>query len=97
VTGRDLQEALDAIRAALDAGDPIRAAEAAGRAASACAALSAAGARLGREEGQTVVEYALVMLLVAVALAGGVFVSPFRSGIADALGSIADAISTAGS
>ena len=60
-------------------------------------ASSGAPARLRREDGQTLVEYALVMLVVAVALAGGVFVSPFRSGIEDALGSIAEAISTAGS
>ena len=57
---------------------------------------SSGAARLGREDGQTLVEYALVMLVVAVALAGGVFVSPFRSGIEDALSGIADAIATAG-
>ena len=52
-------------------------------------------ARLGREEGQAFVEYAMVMLLVALALAAGAFVTPFRSGIESAFEAIGNALTGA--
>jgi Flp pilus assembly pilin Flp len=50
--------------------------------------------RLRREDGQAFVEYALVLLIVAVALtaAAGVFISPFRAAIVSAFTRISDAL-----
>jgi len=48
--------------------------------------------RLHREDGQTFVEYSLVLLLVAVALIAGTFIAPFRNALSNALGAIGDAI-----
>jgi Flp pilus assembly pilin Flp len=52
--------------------------------------------RLKREEGQAFVEYALVLLVVAVALtaAAGVFITPFRKAIVDAFTAISNALNT---
>ncbi len=47
------------------------------------------------EAGQTFVEYTLVILLVAVAIATGALVEPFREAIASGLGAIGDAINGA--
>jgi Flp pilus assembly pilin Flp len=58
-------------------------------------ATSGARALLRREDGQAFVEYAMVMLLVALALAAGTFVSPFRSAIEGAFTSIGDALNNA--
>jgi Flp pilus assembly pilin Flp len=58
-------------------------------------ASSGVRARLRGEEGQAFVEYAMVMLLVAIALAAGTFVSPFRTAIEGAFSSIGDALSNA--
>jgi Flp pilus assembly pilin Flp len=54
-------------------------------------------ARMRREEGQAFVEYALVLLLVAVFLTVGAatFISPFRNAITDAFTAIGNAISGA--
>ena len=49
-------------------------------------------ARLRREEGQAFVEYAMVMLLVAIALAAGAFVAPFRSSLQAAFEAIGNAL-----
>jgi len=54
-----------------------------------------ASARLRREEGQAFVEYAMVLLLVTVALAAGTFITPFRDAITGAFTSIGDAINNA--
>jgi Flp pilus assembly pilin Flp len=56
-----------------------------------------AGARawLEREEGQAFVEYAIVLLLVAVTLAAGAFVTPFRTALEGAFSSVGGAISGA--
>jgi Flp pilus assembly pilin Flp len=58
-------------------------------------ASSGARSLLRREDGQAFVEYAMVMLLVALALAAGTFVSPFRSAIEGAFTSIGDALNNA--
>ena len=58
-------------------------------------ASSGVRARLRREEGQAFVEYAMVMLIVAIALAAGTFVSPFRTAIEGAFSSIGDALNNA--
>jgi Flp pilus assembly pilin Flp len=52
--------------------------------------------RLKREEGQAFVEYALVLLVVAVALtaAAGVFITPFRAAIVSAFTAISNALTT---
>ena len=47
------------------------------------------------EGGQTFVEYTLVILLVAVAVATGTLVEPFREAIGNALTAIADALDDA--
>jgi Flp pilus assembly pilin Flp len=52
-------------------------------------------ARLRREEGQAFVEYALVMLLVGVALATGAFVGPFRSSLEAAFQAVQSALAKA--
>jgi Flp pilus assembly pilin Flp len=63
------------------------------------AALGSAGTRLRnggrREDGQTFVEYTLVILLVAVAVATGALVDPFRDAIGNALTAISDALDDA--
>jgi Flp pilus assembly pilin Flp len=51
--------------------------------------------RMRRQEGQAFVEYAMVLLLVAVALAAGAFVTPFRAALENAFGAIGGAISAA--
>jgi len=51
--------------------------------------------RLKREEGQAFVEYAMVLLLVTVALAAGTFITPFRDALKSAFQSIGDAINGA--
>jgi Flp pilus assembly pilin Flp len=51
-----------------------------------------ARARLGRQEGQAFVEYAMVLLLVTVALAAGTFITPFRNAISSAFTAIGNAI-----
>ena len=58
-------------------------------------ASSGVGARLRREEGQAFVEYAMVILLVTLALAAGTFVTPFRSGIESAFDGIGNALTAA--
>jgi Flp pilus assembly pilin Flp len=50
---------------------------------------------IGREGGQTFVEYTLVILLVAVAVATGALVDPFRDAIGNALTAISDALDDA--
>jgi len=51
--------------------------------------------RLKREEGQAFVEYAMVLLLVTVALAAGSFITPFRTAITNAFEAIGNAITGA--
>ena len=51
--------------------------------------------RLRREEGQAFVEYAMVLLLVTVALAAGTFITPFRTAITNAFEAIGNAITGA--
>jgi len=51
--------------------------------------------RLRREAGQAFVEYAMVLLLVTVALVVGTFVTPFRDAIASAFSAIGDALTGA--
>jgi Flp pilus assembly pilin Flp len=51
--------------------------------------------RLRRDEGQTFVEYTLVLLIVAVA-ATALFIDPVRNAITDAVGAIGDAFTDAG-
>ena len=58
-------------------------------------ASSGVRARLRREEGQAFVEYAMVMLLVALALAAGAFVDPFRTALESAFGAVAGAFASA--
>jgi Flp pilus assembly pilin Flp len=58
-------------------------------------AVRAMRGRLGREEGQTFVEYTLVILVVAVVLVTGAFVEPFRNAIEGAMDTIADTITGA--
>ncbi len=48
--------------------------------------------RLRREDGQAFVEYTLVILLIAVFIATGTLVEPFRNALDDALTAIATAI-----
>jgi Flp pilus assembly pilin Flp len=48
--------------------------------------------RLRRETGQAFVEYAMVLLLVTVALAAGAFITPFRDAITNAFQAIGNAI-----
>jgi Flp pilus assembly pilin Flp len=57
---------------------------------------SAAGKdRIRRQDGQAFVEYAMVLLLVTVALAAGAFVTPFRAAVENAFTAIGGAISSA--
>jgi Flp pilus assembly pilin Flp len=51
--------------------------------------------RLRREEGQAFVEYAMVLLIVAVAIGAGVFIDPFQKAINDAFSAIGTAIGKA--
>ena len=51
--------------------------------------------RLRREEGQAFVEYAMVLLIVAVAIGAGVFVTPFQQAITGAFNKISQVITTA--
>jgi Flp pilus assembly pilin Flp len=51
--------------------------------------------RLRREEGQSFVEYAMVLLLITVALAAASFITPFRTAIANAFEAIGNAITGA--
>lgn len=48
--------------------------------------------RLRRDEGQAFVEYTLVILLIAIAVATGALVDPFRNALSNALDAIATAI-----
>jgi Flp pilus assembly pilin Flp len=48
--------------------------------------------RLRREGGQTFVEYSLVLLLVAVVLVAGSFITPFRDALDRAFTAIGDMI-----
>ena len=59
-------------------------------------AASAGSNRLRREEGQTFVEYALVILLIAVAVSTLAAWGGLRTAIGDAVTSITDAITGAG-
>ena len=52
--------------------------------------------RFRREEGQAFVEYAMVLLLVTVALAAGAFITPFRDALESAFTRIGDAITGSG-
>lgn len=51
--------------------------------------------RLRQEEGQAFVEYAMVLLLVAIALAATTFVTPFRNALETAFSSVGTAIDDA--
>jgi len=51
--------------------------------------------RVRREDGQAFVEYAMVLLLVTVALAAGAFITPFQDALRSAFSSIGDAITGA--
>jgi Flp pilus assembly pilin Flp len=51
--------------------------------------------RLRREEGQAFVEYAMVLLLVTVALAAGAFITPFQDALRSAFSAIGDVITGA--
>jgi Flp pilus assembly pilin Flp len=51
--------------------------------------------RLRQDDGQAFVEYAMVLLLVTVALAAGAFVTPFRAAVENAFTAIGGAISAA--
>lgn len=48
--------------------------------------------RLRREDGQAFVEYAMILLLVTVALAAASFITPFRTAISTAFDAIGNAI-----
>jgi Flp pilus assembly pilin Flp len=55
-----------------------------------------ARSRFQKEDGQAFVEYAMVLLLVTVALAAGAFIDPFRNALVGAFQAIADKISNPG-
>jgi Flp pilus assembly pilin Flp len=52
--------------------------------------------RMKNEDGQAFVEYAMVLLLVTVALAAGAFINPFREALVGAFNAIAEQISNPG-